>query len=386
MNAGVPSIPESWSVADYEHMARALQLAARGRYSTAPNPAVGCVLTDPAGHVVGEGWHRLAGEPHAEVLALRASQGRERGGTAYVTLEPCTHQGRTPPCVDAVLAAAPARVVVAMEDPNPRVAGRGVRRLREAGIAVHVGLLDAAAAELNRGFVSRMTRGRPWVTVKLGASLDGRTALADGSSKWITGPHARADVQRLRAQASAVLTGIGTVLADDPALTIRDARFPLHGRRPLRVIFDARGQLPPRARLLNDDHDTLVLTSQEGAGELQAHGIHGQLHLELELLPVDPHGRLDPAVALGRLAERQCNEVLVESGARLAGSFLAAGLVDELVVYLAPTVLGHDARPAFSLPQPLAALAQRARFGYRDVRIVGGDLRVTLRPVREDGD
>ena len=377
---------DSYHVADHQHMARALQLAALGRYSTAPNPAVGCVLTDPAGQPVGEGWHRRAGEPHAEILALRAAQGRERGGTAYVTLEPCAHQGRTPPCVDAVLAAAPARVVVAMEDPNPRVAGQGIRRLREAGLEVHVGLLGAEAAELNRGFVSRMTRRRPWVTVKLGSSLDGRTALADGTSKWITGPAARADVQRLRAQASAVLTGIGTVLADDPALTVRDPRFPLHGRRPLRVIFDARGQLPPRARVLNDDHDTLVLTSQDGAAELQAHGIHGQLHLELELLPVDAHGRLDPAVALARLAERQCNEVLVESGARLAGSFLAAGLVDELVTYLAATVLGQHGRPAFSLPQPLAALEQRARFGYHDVRIVGRDLRVTLRPLPEDRD
>jgi diaminohydroxyphosphoribosylaminopyrimidine deaminase/5-amino-6-(5-phosphoribosylamino)uracil reductase len=367
-------------------MARALQLAALGRYSTAPNPAVGCVLTDPAGRPVGEGWHRRAGEPHAEILALRAAQGLQRNGTAYVTLEPCAHHGRTPPCVDAVLAAAPSRVVVAMEDPNPRVGGQGIRRLREAGIEIHVGLLGAEAAELNRGFVSRMTRGRPWVTVKLGSSLDGRTALADGTSKWITGPQARADVQRLRAQASAVLTGIGTVLADDPALTVRDPRLPLHGRRPLRVIFDARGQLPPRARVLNDDHDTLVLTSQVGAAELQAHGIHGQLHLELELLPVDVHGRLDPAVALARLAERECNEVLVESGARLAGSFLAAGLVDELVTYLAATVLGQDARPAFSLPQPLVSLEQRARFGYHDVRIVGRDLRVTLRPVPEERD
>jgi diaminohydroxyphosphoribosylaminopyrimidine deaminase/5-amino-6-(5-phosphoribosylamino)uracil reductase len=370
-----------FSIADHAHMARALQLAVRGRYSTAPNPAVGCVLVDAAGKVVGEGWHRRAGEPHAEVLALRSSQGRERGGTAYVTLEPCTHHGRTPPCVEAVLAAGFARVVVAMEDPNPKVAGAGVQRLREAGVAVDVGLLGAQAAELNRGFVSRMRRGRPWVTVKLGASLDGRTALADGASKWITGPAARADVQRLRAQASAVLTGIGTVLADDPALTVRDPRFQLHGRRPLRVIFDARGQLSARARVVNDDHDTLLLTSKAGAAELQARGIHGQLHLVLELLPVDPHGRLDPAVALARLAERECNEVLVESGPRLAGSFLAAGLVDEIVMYLAATVLGQDARPSFSLPQPLQALADRARFRYADVRIVGDDLRVTLHPV-----
>ncbi|MCE3285650.1 MAG: diaminohydroxyphosphoribosylaminopyrimidine deaminase [Steroidobacteraceae bacterium] len=373
----------SISVADHAHMSRALQLAGRGLFSTAPNPAVGCVLLDPAGQVVGEGWHRRAGEPHAEVLALGESRGRERGGTAYVTLEPCAHHGRTPPCVDAVVAAAPKRVVVAMQDPNPRVAGAGVRRIREAGIGVEVGLLGAEAAELNRGFVSRFTRGRPWVTVKLGSSIDGRTALADGSSKWITGPAARADVQRLRARASAVLTGIGTVLADDPALTVRDARFETHGREPLRVVFDARGQLPPRARVANDEHPTLLLTSKAGAAHLQAHGIRSQLQFELELLPVDAHGRLAPAIALERLAERDCNEVLVESGPRLAGSFVAAGLVDEIVVYLAPTVLGDTARPSFVLPQPLRSLEQRSRFRYADVRMVGSDLRLTLRPVED---
>ena len=368
------------SAADHACMGRALELARLGEYSTAPNPAVGCVLLDRDGALVGEGWHRRAGEPHAEVLALRQAQGRLRAGTAYVTLEPCAHHGRTPPCVEAVIAAAPRRVVVALQDPNPRVAGEGLRRLREAGIEVAVGVLGAEAAELNRGFVARMSRGRPWVTVKLAASVDGRTALADGASKWITGAAARADVQRLRARASAVLTGIGTVLADDPALTVRDPSLALHGRQPLRVIFDARGQLPPRARIVNDEHDTLLLTSQAGAAELQAHGIRSQTHLVLESLPVDAAGRLDPAVALGRLAERECNEVLVESGARLAGSFLAAGLVDELVVYLAPTVLGDTARPAFELPAPLGTLEQRARFVYRDVRAVGGDLRLTLRP------
>jgi diaminohydroxyphosphoribosylaminopyrimidine deaminase/5-amino-6-(5-phosphoribosylamino)uracil reductase len=381
MRPGMQGTP--YSVADQAHMSRALRLAARGLYATAPNPAVGCVLLDPAGQVVGEGWHRRAGEPHAEVLALRESQGRERGGTAYVTLEPCAHHGRTPPCVDAVVAASPKRVVVAMTDPNPRVAGAGMRRMREAGIDIDVGLLGAEAAELNRGFVSRMTRGRPWVTVKLGSSIDGRTALADGSSKWITSAAARADVQRLRARASAVLTGIGTVLADDPALTVRDGRLATHGRVPLRVVFDARGQLPPRARVANDEHGTLLLTSQAGAAQLQAHGIRSQMQFELELLPVDAHGRLDPAIALARLAERDCNEVLVESGARLAGSFVAAGLADEIVVYLAPTVLGDTGRPSFVLPQPLQSLEHRSRFTYADVRLVGPDLRVTLRPVED---
>jgi diaminohydroxyphosphoribosylaminopyrimidine deaminase / 5-amino-6-(5-phosphoribosylamino)uracil reductase len=375
-----PPTTNVFSSVDHAHMARALRLAERGLYSTPPNPAVGCVVLDPAGQVVGEGWHRLAGEPHAEVLALRESQGRERGGTVYVTPEPCSHHGRTPPCAETVIAARPRRVVVAMQDPNPRVAGAGLQRLREAGIAVEAGLLGAESAELNRGFVSRMLRGRPWVTIKLGASIDGRTALADGSSKWITGSAARADVQRLRARASAVLTGIGTVLADDPALTVRDSVLSLHGRQPLRVVFDARGQLPPRSRVLNDEHETLLLTSKAGGAELQAHGIRSQTHLVLELLPVDADGRLDPVVALARLAERECNEVLVEAGARLAGSFLAAGLADEIVVYLAPTVLGETGRPAFHLPQPLRSLDERRVYTYRDVRTVGGDVRLTLRP------
>jgi diaminohydroxyphosphoribosylaminopyrimidine deaminase/5-amino-6-(5-phosphoribosylamino)uracil reductase len=361
-------------------MARALVLAARGMNSTPPNPAVGCVLLDGEGRTVGEGWHERAGEPHAEVHALREAAGSARGGTAYVTLEPCSHHGRTPPCVDALLEAGLARVVVAMQDPNPRVAGEGLRRLDAAGVQVASGVLAQEAAELNRGFILRMSRGRPWVTVKLGQSLDGRTALADGASKWITGAGARADVQRMRARASAVLTGIGTVLADDPSLTVRDATLEMRGRQPLRVVFDARGLLSPSARVVNDEHPTLLLTSAEGGLQLQAHGIRSQTNLVLEQLPVDPHGRLDPAVALRRLAERECNEVLVEAGARLAGSFLAAGLVDELVLYVAPTVLGETGRPAFVLPAPLRTLAERRNFRFHDVRIVGTDVRLTLRP------
>lgn len=365
---------------DHVHMARALRLAACGLYSTPPNPAVGAVVLDPGGTVVGEGWHRRAGEGHAEVLAFAAAGERAQGGTLYVTLEPCSHHGRTPPCVDAVLAAGVRRVVAAMTDPDPRVAGAGLDRLREAGIVVEAGVLEGEARELNRGFVSRMTRGRPWVTLKLGASLDGRTALADGSSKWITSAAARADVQRLRARASAVLTGIGTVMADDPALTVREPDLDLHGREPLRVVFDARGQLPPQARVVTDARSTLLLTSRTGAAAHQAHGIHPETHLVIEALPVDDSGRLDPAVALARLAERECNEVLVEGGPRLAGSFIAAGLVDELVVYLAPAVLGDTARPCFELPRPLRSLAERRRFRFHDVRRVGPDVRLTLRP------
>lgn len=370
-----------FTATDHAHMARALQLAARGVYSTAPNPAVGCVVLDDAGATIGEGWHRRAGQPHAEVLALHEAGRRARGGTAYVTLEPCSHHGRTPPCVDAVLAAGLRRVVVAMQDPNPRVAGAGLQQLRDAGVETSVGVLEGEARELNRGFVSRMERGRPWVTVKLGTSLDGRTALADGSSKWITSALARADVQKLRARASAVLTGIGTVLADDPALTVREPDLELMGRQPLRVIFDARGQLPPQSRVVNDGCETLLMTSQQGAGQLQAHGVHAQTNLVIESLPVDAGGRLDPAVALQRLAERDCNEVLVEAGPRLAGSFIAAGLVDELIVYVAPTVLGDTARPAFLLPQPLRTLDERQHFVFHDLRRIGCDVRLTLRPV-----
>jgi diaminohydroxyphosphoribosylaminopyrimidine deaminase/5-amino-6-(5-phosphoribosylamino)uracil reductase len=370
----------AFSALDHEHMARALQLAAQGVYSTAPNPAVGCTVLDAGGTPVGAGWHRKAGEPHAEVLALQAAGARARGGTAYVTLEPCSHHGRTPPCVDAVIGAGLRRVVVAMRDPNPRVAGAGLKKLLAAGVDAPVGLLEREARELNRGFVSRMERGRPWVTVKIGASLDGRTALADGSSKWITSAVARADVQKLRARASAVLTGIGTVLADDPALTVREPDLAMLGRQPLRVIFDARGQLPPEARVVNDGVETLLMTSQQGAGQLQARGVHAQTSLVVESLPVDPIGRLDPGVALQRLAERDCNEVLVEAGARLAGSFIEAGLVDELIVYVAPTVLGDTARPAFLLPQPLQSLSERRNFVYHDVRRIGPDVRLTLRP------
>jgi len=369
-----------FSAIDYTHMARALQLAERGLYSTPPNPSVGCVLLDAAGKVVGEGWHRRAGEPHAEVLALRESGDKARGGTAYVTLEPCSHHGRTPPCVDTVIAAGLRRVVVAMGDPNPRVAGEGLRRLRAAGIEASAGLLERQALELNRGFVSRMTRARPWVTIKLGTSLDGRTALADGASKWITGPAARADVQRLRARASAVLTGIGTVLADDPALTIREPGIETHGRQPLRVVFDARGQLEPAARVASDGRPTLLMTSQAGAAHLQARGVHTEGAFVIESLPVDTHGRLDPVAALRRLAERECNEVLVEAGPRLAGSFLAAGLADELVIYVAPTVLGATAKPAFELPQPLRSLAERRAYSFHDMRRIGDDVRLTLRP------
>jgi diaminohydroxyphosphoribosylaminopyrimidine deaminase/5-amino-6-(5-phosphoribosylamino)uracil reductase len=367
-------------------MGHALQLAERGLYSTPPNPAVGCVVVDGDGHVVGEGWHVRAGEPHAEVLALRTAGNRARAGTAYVTLEPCNHHGRTPPCVDALLAAGVSCVVAAMEDPNPLTSGAGARRLRDAGIEVRVGLLEPSARELTRGFASRMTRGRPWVTLKLGASVDGRTALADGASQWITGPAARADVQKLRARASAIVTGVGTVLADDPALTVRDPQLELHGRAPLRVVLDARATLSADARVVTDGHATLVLTSDEGASiSRERFATQSRDAVMVEAAPVDRRGRIDVVAALAMLAARECNEVLVEAGPRVAGSFLAAGVVDEVVLYVAPSVLGDTARPLFVLPEPLRSLDERRRFAFHDVRRVGEDMRLTLRPAEAGG-
>lgn len=366
---------------DHVHMARALQLAALGRFSTPPNPAVGCVLLDAAGTVVGEGWHQRAGQPHAEVLALRAAASRARGGTAYVTLEPCSHHGRTPPCADALLEAGLRRVVAAMQDPNPRVAGDGLRKLEAAGIVTATGVLEREARALNRGFVARMTRGRPWVTMKLGSSADGRTALADGSSQWITSESARADVQRLRARASAIVTGIGTVLADDPALTVRDRTLDLGGRVPLRVVLDSRGRFEPGLGLARDGLPTLVF-SLDASAHSQAQLMAAEpAALRFESMPADSAGRIDLNSMLRRLAALECNEVLVEAGPRLAGSFLAAGLADEIVLYVAPTVLGDTAQPAFVLPQPLRALSERPQYSYHDVRQVGPDLRLTLRPV-----
>jgi len=365
---------------DHAHMAHALQLAARGSHSTAPNPAVGCVLLDAAGQVVGEGWHRRAGEPHAEVLALRAAGDRARGGTAYVTLEPCSHHGRTPPCADTLVEAGLRRVVAAAQDPNPRVAGAGLRTLRDAGIETAVGLLEREALALNRGFVSRMARGRPWVTVKLGASADGRTALADGSSQWITSPAARGDVQRLRARASAILTGIGTVEADDPALTVRDPALDLAGRDPLRVVFDSAGRLRAATRLVQDGRPTLVFATAQGVLALRDRLGTQHMNVSVESLADDATGRIDLAAALRRLAELECNDVLVEAGPRLAGSFVTHGLADEIVLYVAPALLGDTARPSFALPQPLRALADRPQYSFYEVRQVGPDLRLTLRP------
>jgi len=359
---------------DHHHMVRALELARRGLYSTPPNPAVGCVLTR-WGQVVGEGYHQRAGEPHAEIMALQEAGIASRGSTAYVTLEPCAHHGRTPPCADALIAAGVRRVVVGMRDPNPRVNGSGLARLEAAGIKTAHGLLAAEAAELNRGFVRRMLTGRPWVTLKLGASLDGRTALANGTSKWITGEQARADVQRLRARSSAIVTGSGTVVADDPMLTVRDPEYDMRGRRPLRVVLDSALSTPTDSQLMSFAGSTLIFTRDANSPLARPLRHAGAM---IEQVPPSPEG-LDLEAVLDRLGELECNEILVEAGPTLAGDFVRRGLVDEIVVYMAPVVLGDAARSLFNLP-PLERMCDRCEFEWRDVARIGDHLRLTLRP------
>lgn len=357
----------AWTDADRLHMARAIELAARGLYTTDPNPRVGCVLVRD-GQLLGEGWHERPGGPHAEAAALAAAGGDARGATAYVSLEPCNHHGRTPPCSEALIAAGVARVVYAVGDPNPVAVGGGAR-LAAAGVRVESGLLEQQAAALNPGFLRRMRGGLPWVRVKLAASLDGRTALASGESRWITSKAARTDAQYGRARSSVVLTGIGTILADDPAMNVR---IPESQRQPLRVILDSQLRTPPESRVIDREGQVLVIGTRDDAGRRAA----------LEKLGVQVHladaaaGRPDLRQVLQHLATRGANEVWVEAGATLAGAFVAAGLFDELVIYLAPTLLGPDARALMQLP-PLAALAARPALHFTGCRSVGDDLCIT---------
>lgn len=371
----------SFSADDHRFMARALQLAARGLYTTDPNPRVGCVLVRD-GDIVGEAWHQRAGEPHAEPLALRQAGASAQGATAYVTLEPCSHFGRTPPCADALIAAGVSRVVVAMQDPNPLVAGQGLERLQQAGIAVECGVLEAQATALNPGFIQRMRVGRPFVRLKLAMSLDGRTAMRSGESQWITGSAARADVQRLRARSSAIITGIDSVCLDDPQLTVRDPDLLSEGTalQPLRVVLDSHLRLSPSARVLQVPGKVLLVTSDQVA-PAQVAALASD-NVDRLALPLDDQGRIPLAPVLQHLAQScQSNEVLVETGATLAGSFMAQGLVDELVVYMAPTLLGSDARPL--LQMPLTQMAQQQRLQLTDVRHFGDDLRLTYKPLTE---
>jgi diaminohydroxyphosphoribosylaminopyrimidine deaminase/5-amino-6-(5-phosphoribosylamino)uracil reductase len=365
----------AFSADDYRYMARALELAARGINTTHPNPRVGCVIVKN-GKVVGEGWHERAGEPHAEVHALREAGALAQGATAYVTLEPCSHHGRTPPCADALTVAGVARVVVAMEDPFPHVAGRGVARLCAASIEVETGLLAEQAAALNAGFISRCRRERPFVRCKLAMSLDGHTALASGVSQWISSDAARQDVQRLRASSAAILSSIETVLADDPLLNVR---LPAVTRQPVRVIADSRLRLPTKAKLFSVPGEIWVGCAEADSCHKEALIKTGASIIETGY---DHSGRhLDLARLMRALAQCEINDVLVEAGPTLNGALLAAGLVDEIVLYMAPHLLGQAARPLFYLPA-IEQMSQRMALEILDVRMVGNDLRLTLRPVK----
>ncbi|MCM8625329.1 bifunctional diaminohydroxyphosphoribosylaminopyrimidine deaminase/5-amino-6-(5-phosphoribosylamino)uracil reductase RibD [Accumulibacter sp.] len=364
----------TFSAVDHRFMAHALHLAERGLYSTRPNPRVGCVIVND-GEIVGEGWHQRAGAEHAEINALRAAGQRSRHATAYVTLEPCSHHGRTPPCAEALLGAGITRVVAAMEDPNPLVAGSGLAMLSEAGVTAECGLLGVEAEELNVGFVARMTRARPWLRVKLAASLDGKTALDDGTSQWLTGPAARRDAHRWRARACAILTGIGTVRDDDPQLNVRGLEEELVGGllQPLKVVVDSRLATPIDARLFGDGQ-VLIASAIDDPERRAALARRGA---EVIVLP-GPDGRVHLPSLLGELARRAVNEVHVEAGLRLSGALLEAGLVDELLLYLAPCLLGDAARGMFDLP-PLDSLANRRALAIRDLRLLGPDLRLLAR-------
>lgn len=353
---------------DSRFMAQALRLAQKGLDTSSPNPRVGCVIVKD-GRVVAEGWHRRAGEPHAEAIALAAAGESARGGTAYVTLEPCSHHGRTPPCADALIAAGVARVVAATQDPNPRVAGNGFASLMAAGVHVDTGVLGAEAAALNAGFFSRMQRGRPRVLCKLAMSLDGRTAMASGESKWITGEAARADVQRLRARSCAVVSGIGTVLADDPRLDVRGGE-----RQPLRVIVDTALRTTPVARVLAPPGRALIVHSVVDSARESALRDAGA---DLMHLPADD-GRVALLALLERLAARECNEVLLEAGATLAGAFAQAGLIDEYRIYMAPVLLGSRARPLMELP--FTQMSERLQLRITAIEPVGDDWRIRAEP------
>lgn len=364
---------------DTRMMARALQLARRGRYSARPNPHVGCVLSRGE-QVIGEGFTQPAGGDHAEIQALKAA-GDAVGATAYVTLEPCSHTGKTGPCADALVAAGVSRVVAAMEDPNPLVGGTGLQRLEAAGVSVTCGLLQSEAEAVIPGFIRRMRSGRPRVRAKLAMSADGRTAMASGESQWITGPEARADVQRLRAMSCAIVTGVGTVAADDCSLTVREDQLGLSAGEarlavtvpPLRVVLDSQLRTPAGSKVLDGSAPTLLVHGVDTSVPVETRG-----SIDYLALPKSPAGGLDLALLLDRLAARQCNEILVECGPRLAGALLQAGLLDGLIIYMAPTLMGSSARPLFELP--LERMAQQVPLVIEDIRRIGRDWRITAVP------
>lgn len=365
-----------FSRADHDFMARALQLAQRGLYTTTPNPRVGCVLVNTAGAIVGEGWHERAGAPHAEVNALQLAGPQAEGATAYVTLEPCSHFGRTPPCVEALIAAGVKRVFAAMQDPNPHVAGSGLQRLRTAGIDVRCGLLEREARGLNPGFISRMTRQRPWVRSKLAMSVDGKTALLNGQSQWITGSAARADGHQWRARACAILTGSGTAHADDPQLNVREIETP---RQPIKVVVDGRLLTSPQARLLEGAPTWFATTAQlpEQEAALRARGAD-ILHLP------GSDGWIDLSALMQCLGTREINELHVEAGTRLNTALLQADLIDELLLYVAPTLIGPG-RGLFDLPV-LEHLAEARKWEFIETHMLGSSLRLRLQRKLHDHD
>lgn len=373
-----------WTASDYQHMSRALQIAQRGLYSTDPNPRVGCVIVKD-NSVLAEGWHQKAGHPHAEIEALKnASENNTfadvSGATCYVSLEPCAHHGRTPPCTEALIKAGIRRVVAATIDPNPLVAGKGLQQLNEADIETESGLMEAQARELNPGFEMRMKQGRPFVRCKLAMSLDGKTALSNGNSQWISSDESRMDVQRLRARSSAVMTGIGTVIADDPSMNVRSGEalqstvgeWPTHGRQPLRVILDSDLEISPDAKILGLPGDVIIFNASECGDKKK------QLaNLGVEMVSVEAkRGSAFLEYVLRYLArEKEINEVLLETGSTLSGEMLQAGFIDELIIYLAPTLLGQDAKALFQLPL-IDNMSDRISLNISDIRTIGKDIRI----------
>ena len=371
----------TFTAQDHSMMGRALQLAAKARFTTAPNPAVGCVVV-VENQIIGEGFTRPAGGNHAEIEALQMA-GDASASTIYVTLEPCSHQGKTGPCVQALIKAKVARVVIACEDPNPKVSGAGIKQLQEAGIEVQLGLMEAQARELNKGFFKRFTEGTPWVLVKMAASLDGRTAMASGQSQWITSPAARLDVQRLRAASCAIITGIGTQQMDNPSLTLRITEQQLGVsdplQQPIRVVVDAQMKMSADARLLQAPRLCLIATldqpqQREKSKALVAAGA------EVIFLPAQGE-HVDLQALLEALAQRECNQIMVEAGAGLAGAFIAEGLLDELVCYWAPKLFGSQARPMFELP--IETIDAHLALSVKDMRMVGEDIKITMQPDKD---
>ncbi len=370
-----------FSAYDHEFMSRAIRLAKKGLNTTQPNPRVGCVITQD-NCIVGEGWHKKAGEPHAEINALLQAGGQAKGATVYVTLEPCCHTGKTPPCTDSLIKAGVTKVIAAMQDPHDKVAGQGFEKLKQAGIEVQTGLLEEQARLLNPGFIKRMQQGLPFVRVKMAMSVDGRTAMASGESKWITGASARHDVQQWRARSCAMLTGIGTILHDDPSLTVRSVRpilekvgfaanVQIDVRQPLRVILDSDLKLPVNAKVIQQAGDVLVFTSSEDS---EAKAALEQAGVSVVAVPKEGNG-LDLTAILQYLASLQMNEVMVEAGANLAGSFVAAGLVDELILYMAPVLMGNNARGLFNLGF-IRQMSDKIRLNIKEMRQFGEDIRI----------